>query len=102
MMGGGVDPCGRPPSLVGWAILVLPQDAGDHKGPLHVHSATLAPTDQTASHLVSLLRLMPILADKSAVGAVNRPLLLFMGLTIRPPRASPCYSRRCQRGRYRS
>jgi len=27
-------------------MLVLHQDAGDHKGPLHVRSAALAPTDQ--------------------------------------------------------
>ena len=39
---------------------VLHQDAGDHKGPLHLHSAALAPTAQTTSHLHSRLRLMPI------------------------------------------
>jgi len=37
---------------------VLDQDAGDHKGPLH--STALAPTAQTASHLHSRLKLMPI------------------------------------------
>ena len=47
-------------SLLEWAMLVLHQDAGDHKGPLHVHSAALAPTDRTAAHLCSRLRLMPI------------------------------------------
>jgi len=41
-------------------MLVRHQDAGDHKGPLHVRSASLAPTDQTASHLYSRLRLLPI------------------------------------------
>ncbi len=32
-------------------MLVLHQDAGDHKGPPHVHSTTLAPTDQMASRV---------------------------------------------------
>ena len=35
MKGGGVGLEGRPPSPVGWMMLVLDQDAGDHKGPLH-------------------------------------------------------------------
>ncbi|HEX6557330.1 MAG TPA: hypothetical protein VF026_31490 [Ktedonobacteraceae bacterium] len=33
---------------------------GDHKGPLHIRSATLAPTDGPASCLPSQLSLMPI------------------------------------------
>jgi hypothetical protein len=41
-------------------MLVLHQDAGDHKGPPIRPSSTLAPTDQTASHLLPQLRLMPI------------------------------------------
>ena len=65
---------GRPP--LGWDP-VPPrwepgnQDAGDHKGPPHRPSSTLAPTDGDGL----LLRLMPMRADQSAVGAINRPLL---------------------------
>ncbi len=54
-MWGWVGPCGRPPSSVGWAILVLHQDAGDRKGPHRIRSASLAPTYQAAFHLVSQL-----------------------------------------------
>ena len=37
-------------------ILLLHQDAGDHKGPLHLHSTALAPTDQANSQRCSRLR----------------------------------------------
>ncbi len=36
------------------------QDAGDHKGPHHPTSSTLAPTDRPALGLASRLRLMLI------------------------------------------
>src|SRR5260370_31593101 len=43
------------------------QDAGDHQGPPHIHSTTLAPTDHPASFLTSRLRLMRITAHLSAL-----------------------------------
>ena len=44
--------------------------AGDHEGPPH---ATPLPSPLRNIHLY-FVRLMPIRADKSAVGAINRPL----------------------------
>ncbi|HEX6554900.1 MAG TPA: hypothetical protein VF026_19185, partial [Ktedonobacteraceae bacterium] len=41
------------------------EDAGDHKGPLHIPSTALAPTDHPASCLTSRLRLMRIRANLS-------------------------------------
>src|SRR6266851_9209553 len=48
-------PCAH---LLGNAI--TPPPPGDHKGPPHIHSTALAPTDHSASCLASRLRLMPI------------------------------------------
>ena len=39
---------------------ITPPPPGNHKGPLHIHSTALAPTDHPASCLASRLRLMPI------------------------------------------
>ena len=47
---------------------ITPPPPGDHKGPPFPASSALAPTDHPASCLSSRLRLMPIEADKSAVG----------------------------------
>ena len=43
-----------------WRNALTPPPPGDHKGPPHIHPATLAPTDHPASCLASRLRLMPI------------------------------------------
>src|SRR5260221_9717969 len=52
------------------------QDAGDHQGPPFPTSSALAPTDVDGL----FVRLMPIGADKSAVGTVNRPLRMGRGV----------------------
>ena len=63
MKGAGVGLYGRPrpvplaPSLEEHAHI---PSAGDHKGPLHIRSTTLAPTDRSASCLTSRLSLMLI------------------------------------------
>src|SRR5947209_9677307 len=69
---------------------------GDHEGPPNPTCATLAPTDHPASCLTSQLSLMPIRADQSAVGAVNRPLRVsaFTGRFFVMPLRKPLRTRR--------
>ena len=62
------------PGLPAWRNTITPHPAGDHEGPPNPTSTTLAPTNRPASYLAFRLKLMLMTADKSAMGAVNRPL----------------------------
>src|SRR5260370_29342997 len=48
------------PLLTSWWNTIPSPPTGDHEGPPHRPSSTLAPTDRPASCLTSRLRLMPI------------------------------------------
>ena len=62
------------PWLTAWWNTIASPPTGDHEGPPNPTSTTLAPTNRPASYLAFRLKLMPMTADKSAMGAVNRPL----------------------------
>lgn len=70
------------PWLTSWWKTVPSPPTGDHKGPLHIHPATLAPTDGPASCLTSRPGVMRVRADKSAVSAINRHLQLAVRMMV--------------------
>ncbi len=63
--------------------------AGDHKGPPTPSSSALAPTDRAASCLAFRLRLMPIIADLSALRGWSAIQSILLKLII-APRRQPC------------
>src|SRR5437588_12050692 len=65
------------PWLPSWWNTIPSPPPGDHQGPPHPSSTTLAPTAHPASCLTSRLRLMPIIADNEL--SQNNPAIHDVG-----------------------